>query len=49
VENIDVCIVDRLSKVVAARGYTDISHKLEFFGICPACRNSRPSRRRKLR
>jgi Fur family ferric uptake transcriptional regulator len=46
VEDIDVCIVDSLSKVVAARGYTDISHNLEFFGICPACQSSRPPRRR---
>ena len=49
VENIDVCVVDSLSKVVASRGYTDISHNLEFFGVCPACQKQRPSRRRKQR
>ena len=47
VESIDACLVDRLSKIVAARGYTEISHNLEFFGLCPACQKRHRLRRRK--
>lgn len=38
VEIIDSCVAEDLTKLVAAKGYTDISHSLEFFGICRTCR-----------
>ena len=30
------------SRIAAANGFTDVTHKLEFFGICPRCRRRRP-------
>ncbi len=38
VEILDICVAESLTKLVAAKGYTDVSHSLEFFGICRACR-----------
>jgi len=49
VESIDECTVDRLSKILATRGYAEISHNLEFFGICPACQRRRRGRRLRQR
>ena len=38
---IEECILDKLEKQIAAKnGFTAMTHKLEFFGICPACRKS---------
>lgn len=39
VENVDDCIVDDLEKFLYKKGYTEISHSLEFFGVCESCRN----------
>lgn len=38
IENVDTCILDKLEKFLTDSGYTDISHSLEFFGICRDCR-----------
>ncbi len=36
---IEECILDKLEKQIAAKnGFTAVTHKLEFFGICPDCR-----------
>lgn len=37
VEPLDVCMVEGLERLVRDRGYRDVSHMLEFFGICPIC------------
>jgi Fur family ferric uptake transcriptional regulator len=37
VENVDFCVGDRIEKDLKKRGYKDISHSLEFFGICETC------------
>jgi Fe2+ or Zn2+ uptake regulation protein len=37
------CEVAQLEKLIEAKGYSKISHHLEFFGICPKCRDLRGS------
>lgn len=37
IENVDTCILDELEKILVDKGYTEISHSLEFFGICSNC------------
>jgi len=39
VENVETCVLDDLEKFLNKKGYTDISHSLEFFGVCQKCRN----------
>lgn len=39
VETLDICLVEGLERDVQTRGYTQVSHTLEFFGICPTCQN----------
>lgn len=35
---IEECLVRELDALVAARnGFRSVTHKLEFFGVCPAC------------
>ncbi len=37
VEMLDGCLVAELEKLVRERGYAEVGHSLEFFGICPVC------------
>ena len=38
---IEECILDKLEKQIAIKnGFTAVTHKLEFFGICPGCQKS---------
>lgn len=37
VENVETCILDELEKLLSKKGYKEISHSLEFFGICKNC------------
>lgn len=37
VEDIDACVDAKIEKVLKKRGYKNISHSLEFFGICEKC------------
>jgi Fur family ferric uptake transcriptional regulator len=37
VEDIDFCVGDKIEKDLKKRGYKNISHSLEFFGICQNC------------
>jgi Fur family transcriptional regulator, ferric uptake regulator len=40
VEEIEACTVAALEKeLVRQKGYKDVSHSLEFFGICPDCQH----------
>lgn len=39
VENVETCILDELEKLLSKKGYKDITHSLEFFGICKNCSN----------
>jgi Fur family ferric uptake transcriptional regulator len=48
VENVEACILGELEKMLAQKGYTDLTHSLEFFGVCESCRvNSINSKQRK--
>ena len=38
VETLDGCFLGNAAKTLSKKGYTDLSHVLEVFGICPACR-----------
>jgi Fur family transcriptional regulator, ferric uptake regulator len=37
VEPLDFCVVEGLERLIRERGYTDVSHMLEFFGVCKEC------------
>lgn len=36
-ERIDMCMGDELEKAAEGFGYTDVSHVMEVFGVCPEC------------
>lgn len=36
-EVVDTCLPESIARALGARGYTQISHSLEFFGVCPRC------------
>lgn len=38
VENVETCILDNIEKFLSKKGYSEITHSLEFFGICGECR-----------
>ncbi len=42
VETLDVCVVAGLERLVHNRGYRNVSHMLEFFGVCEDC-SEKPS------
>lgn len=37
VENVEACILSELERMLSKRGYSDVSHSLEFFGVCEDC------------
>jgi Fe2+ or Zn2+ uptake regulation protein len=37
IEPLTLCEVETQEHALTAAGYTGLSHRLEFFGICPAC------------
>lgn len=37
VEPVDFCAIKGQEKILRDLGYTGVSHKLEFFGVCPGC------------
>lgn len=37
VEPLDFCIAESQEQLLRKLGYTDLSHRLEFSGVCPAC------------
>ncbi|MEX2382822.1 MAG: transcriptional repressor [Opitutales bacterium] len=41
VEALDFCVVEGLERLVRERGYRDVSHMLEFFGVCRECGKKR--------
>jgi len=38
VENVEACVLEDLEKLLIRKGYTEISHSLEFFGVCEKCK-----------
>lgn len=42
IEEIHECLVQEFENAIAASlRYQDVTHKLEFFGVCPSCQESR--------
>jgi Fur family ferric uptake transcriptional regulator len=39
-EQIDYCFVKELEKFVRDKGYAQVSHSLEFYGICTVCQKA---------
>lgn len=37
VEPVSLCTIKGEEKIFSKMGYTGVSHRLEFFGVCPAC------------
>jgi Fur family transcriptional regulator, ferric uptake regulator len=37
VETLDLCLVDSLERLIREKGYNNVSHTLEFFGVCAQC------------
>jgi Fur family transcriptional regulator, ferric uptake regulator len=37
VEDVDACILQEVEKDLKKKGYKEISHSLEFFGVCEEC------------
>ncbi|BBM83121.1 Fur family transcriptional regulator [Candidatus Uabimicrobium amorphum] len=40
IDTVKYCFVKEMEKVLIQQGYKEVSHKLEFFGICQDCQNS---------
>ncbi len=43
-ERVDYFSVEGMERILKERGYTEVSHIVEFFGICPACQKTGPAR-----
>ncbi len=43
-ERVDHFSVEGPERALRERGYADLSHLVEFFGVCPACRQEAPAR-----
>lgn len=37
VESVSVCTIKGEDKILSQMGYSQVSHRLEFFGLCPDC------------
>ncbi len=46
VQTLDLCVVAGLEQMAKEMGYTNLSHTLEIFGVCPKCQKSNPSESR---
>lgn len=47
---IEECFIEELQRKLAKQhGYSDVTHKLEFFGLCPDCQAPAGKRHRKKR
>lgn len=40
-ERIDVCMGEELEKIGKSFGFSELSHVMELFGLCPECSNKR--------
>lgn len=41
VEPIDYCLAEELTRHARRRGFSDVSHTLEIFGLCPSCQEKK--------
>lgn len=44
VDNVEACVLGELEKMLQRKGYTEVTHSLEFFGICEECRTATVNR-----
>jgi Fe2+ or Zn2+ uptake regulation protein len=42
VKPLDACVVEPLEQELVKAGYRDLTHALEFYGICPGCAAASP-------
>ena len=40
IDSFHECILDKIEASLAKKGYKEIQHRLEFFGVCGACQKS---------
>jgi len=43
-DRVDYFPVEGMERMLHDRGYTQVSHVVEFFGVCPACQQAAPAR-----
>ena len=43
-DRVDYFPVEGIERLLHERGYAEISHVVEFFGVCPNCRSATPAR-----
>jgi Fur family ferric uptake transcriptional regulator len=43
-ERVDYFPIEGAERLVRERGYTQVSHLVEFFGVCPTCQTAVPTR-----
>ena len=43
-DRVDYFPVESMERMLQERGYTEISHVVEFFGVCPSCQKIAPRR-----
>lgn len=41
IEDLDIDLGSAAEEVAATRGYADVRHRLEFYGVCPRCQGRR--------
>lgn len=44
-ERVEYFPVEGVERLLTERGYTQLSHVVEFFGLCPRCQQAAPARR----
>ncbi|MBL9215166.1 MAG: transcriptional repressor [Opitutaceae bacterium] len=47
-DRVDYFPVEGMERMLQERGYTQISHIVEFFGVCPTCQKVAPVRHREV-
>ena len=43
-ERVDYFPVEGIQRMLTERGYSNLSHVVEFFGVCPKCQQAAPAR-----
>ena len=44
IEDLDIDLCPAAEEVAARRGYADVHHRLEFYGVCPRCQRDERSK-----
>jgi Fur family peroxide stress response transcriptional regulator len=44
IEDLDIDLGGTTQAVAQERGYTEVRHRLEFYGVCPRCQGDEPSK-----